>query len=167
MLDKSLLSNNVNRSIYTIYEGCSKSSASWHHNIKLRAQTSRVSPGKKTVFLLQHDNARPHTILKTMEHISNLGWTVVLYPPSCSDLPPSDFHQKQWVASTGTDFYKCSMHALVHCRWKCIVNGNDNVEKYYFVGENFLYQKLLLYTLYQLEFSGKWRRGITFGATCI
>ena len=31
----------------------------------------------------------------------------------------------QWVFSTGADFYKCSMQALIH-RWqKCIDNGDD------------------------------------------
>jgi hypothetical protein len=36
---------------------------------------------------------------------------------------------KQWATSTGADFYKGSMQALVH-RWqKCTANGDDNVEK--------------------------------------
>ena len=42
---------------------------------KLKAQISRVRPEKKTTFLSQHDNVRPHTSLKTMEHIINVGWT--------------------------------------------------------------------------------------------
>ena len=40
---------------------------------KLKARISRVRPEKKTTFLLQHDNSRAHTSLKTMEHIVNLG----------------------------------------------------------------------------------------------
>jgi len=40
---------------------------------KLKARISRVKPEKKTTFLLQHDNARPNTSLKTVEHIANLG----------------------------------------------------------------------------------------------
>ena len=59
---------------------------------KLKAQISRVRPEKKTTFLLQHDNARPHTSLKTVEHIVNLGWTVVPHSPYSPDLAPSDFH---------------------------------------------------------------------------
>jgi histone-lysine N-methyltransferase SETMAR len=48
---------------------------------KLKAQISRVRPEKKTAYLLQHDNARPHTSLNTMEHIVNLSWSVVPHPP--------------------------------------------------------------------------------------
>jgi hypothetical protein len=40
---------------------------------KLKVRISRVRPEKKTTFLLQYDNARPHTSLKTVEHIANLG----------------------------------------------------------------------------------------------
>ena len=119
---------------------------------KLKAQISRDRPEKKTTFLLQHDNARPHTSLKTVEHIVHLGWTVIPHPPYSPDLAPSDFHLfrpmkdelhgqhfpsydavvravKQWAASAGADFYECDMQALVN-RWrKCIANGGDYVEK--------------------------------------
>ena len=44
---------------------------------KLKARISRVRPEKRTTFLLQHDNTRPHTSLKTVEHIVKLGWTVL------------------------------------------------------------------------------------------
>ena len=50
---------------------------------KLKARISRV---------LQHENARLHTNLKTMEHAVNLGWTVVPHPPYSPNLVPSDFH---------------------------------------------------------------------------
>jgi histone-lysine N-methyltransferase SETMAR len=59
---------------------------------KLKARISRVRPEKKTTFILQHGNTRLHTSLKTMEHIVNLGWTVVSHPPYSPDLAPSDFH---------------------------------------------------------------------------
>ena len=36
---------------------------------KLKAQTSRVRPEKKIIFLVQHGDASPFTSLKTMEHI--------------------------------------------------------------------------------------------------
>ena len=106
-----------------------------------------------TTILLQHDDVRPHTSLKSVEHTASLGWTVLPHPPYSPDLAPSDFHLfgpmkdglrgrhfpsndavvravKQWATSGGADFYECSMQALVH-RWrKCIANGGDYVEKY-------------------------------------
>ena len=119
---------------------------------KLKAWISIVRPEKKTTFLLQHDNARPHTSLKTVDHIVNLDWTVLPHPPYSPYLAPSDFHLfgpmkdglhgqhfpsndavvwavKQWATSTGADFYERSMQALVHRRRKCIANGGDYVEK--------------------------------------
>ena len=48
------------------------------------------------------------------------------------------------------DFYKCGMQALVHCRQKCIANGDGCVEKWCFVDENLLSQIVLLLSLYVL-----------------
>jgi len=110
-----------------------------------------VRPEKKTTFLLQYDNARPHTSLKTMEHIVRLAWTVIPHPPRSPDLAPSDFHLfrlmkdglhgqhfpsydavvwavKQWATSTGAGFYEQGMETLVRCWRKCIANGGDYVE---------------------------------------
>ena len=42
--------------------------------------------------LLQHDNARPHTSLKTCEVISSFGWITILYSPYLPDLALPDFH---------------------------------------------------------------------------
>ena len=140
---------------------------------KLEAWISRVRPEKKTTFLLQHDKARPHTSLKTVEHTVNLCWTVTPHPLYSPDLTPSDFHLfrrmkdglcgqhfpsynavvqavKQWATSTGVDFYECSMQALVHLWRKCIVTGGDYVEKQCFVAKNLLYQIVLLCSLYLL-----------------
>jgi len=47
---------------------------------KMKAQTFRVRPEKKTAFLLQHDKARPGNSLKPMEHIVSLGCTVLPHP---------------------------------------------------------------------------------------
>jgi histone-lysine N-methyltransferase SETMAR len=118
---------------------------------KLKARISRVRLEKKTTFLLQHDNAWPHTSLKTMGHAAEFCWTVLLHPPYSPNLAPSDFHLfgpmkdglraqyfpdndtviaavREWVASTGADFYERSMQALVLRQRKCIANGGDYVE---------------------------------------
>jgi len=140
---------------------------------KLKAWISRVRPEKKTTFLLQHDNTRPHTSLKTVEHTANLRWTVLPHPLYSPDLAPSDFHLfrpmkdglrgqhfpsnaavvravKQWATPAGADFYECGTQALAH-RWrKCIAHGGDYVEKLCFVAKNLLYQIVLLCSLYLL-----------------
>lgn len=56
--------------------------------MKLKVWTSSMRPEKKTSFLLQLSNARPHTNLKI---IANLGWTALPHPPYSLDLVPSDF----------------------------------------------------------------------------
>jgi len=132
---------------------------------KLKVLSSRARPEKIT-FLLQHGNTRPHISLETMEHIANLGWTVLLHTPYSPDLDPPDFHLlrmmidglrrqhiptnntvvaavKQQVTSACTDFYMNGMQALVHCWWKCIANGADYVEKQCFVAKNLPCQTLL------------------------
>ena len=44
---------------------------------KLKARIRRVQPAlEMSKALLQHDNARPHTSLKTREVISSFGWTI-------------------------------------------------------------------------------------------
>jgi histone-lysine N-methyltransferase SETMAR len=42
--------------------------------------------------LLQHDNARPPTGLKTQEAITELGQTAPPHPPYSPNTAPSDFH---------------------------------------------------------------------------
>ena len=87
--------------------------------------------------LLQHDNARPHTNIWTMEAIILFGWTVIphlLYSP---DLAPSDNQlfgpMKEglrgnrygsdnevktavlnWLRHQPAEFYSTGIHALVH-----------------------------------------------------
>ena len=119
---------------------------------KLKAWTSWIRPGKKTILLLQYVNTMLYTSLKTLEHTANLCWTILPYPPSSLDLLPSDFHLfgpvkdglhgqhfpsndaiiaavKQWVTSAGADFYEHVMQTLVHGWQKCIANGDDWAEK--------------------------------------
>ena len=47
---------------------------------KPKAPIPRIRP-EKAIFLLQHNNARLHNSLKTMEHVADLGWTVLPHPP--------------------------------------------------------------------------------------
>ena len=107
---------------------------------------------EKTTFLMQHSNTGPHASLKTIEHAVNLGWTILPHPPYSPDLAPSDFQLfglmknglhgqhfpstetvtaavKQWVTSTGTDFYEHSMQDFVHHWQKCIARSDDYAEK--------------------------------------
>ena len=62
---------------------------------------------------------------------------------------------KQWVTSTGADYYKHGMQALVHWWQKCIANVGDHVAKQCLVVENLLYQIVLLSSLYPLKFLQK------------
>lgn len=102
--------------------------------------------------LIQHDNARPHTSLRTCEHIAKLGWIVLPHPPYSPDLAPSDFHLfgpmknfirgrrfaddeevihevTTWLRRQSKDFYRQGIHALVS-RWKKAVElEGDYVEK--------------------------------------
>ena len=96
---------------------------------KLKDRIARRRPEKKHTFCLQHDNARPHTSLRTTECVAKFGWTVLPHPPYSPDLAPSDFHLfgplkealrgqrfpdndavidavKKWTSSAGADFYE-------------------------------------------------------------
>jgi hypothetical protein len=102
---------------------------------KLKARISRVGPEKKTTFLLQHNNARPHSSLRTIGHVAKFGWIFLQHPSYSPELVPSDFHLfgpmknglrgqhfpdnnaviaavRKWVASAGADSYERSMRLL-------------------------------------------------------
>jgi histone-lysine N-methyltransferase SETMAR len=98
--------------------------------------------------LIQHDNARPHTSLRTQEAITKFGWNVLPRPPYSPDLAPSDFHLfgplhgarledgesviravRTWLREQETSWYREGMHALVS-RWRKAVDLDvDYVEK--------------------------------------
>jgi hypothetical protein len=60
---------------------------------ELRNHFKQIWPHKNlTEILLQHDNARPHSSLKTWEAITKFGWTMLPYPPNSPNLAQSDFH---------------------------------------------------------------------------
>jgi histone-lysine N-methyltransferase SETMAR len=98
------------------------------------------SPKNVAEILLHHDNARPHTSLKTQEAITKLGWAVLCHPPYNPDLALSDFHlfetlkgtirgkkfgsndevmeeEKKWLRVQDSNWYKTEIHALVS-RWR-------------------------------------------------
>jgi len=58
-----------------------------------RKNFKRIQPHKNsTQILLQHDNARPHTSLKTSEVIIKCGWILLPHLPYSLDLACSYFH---------------------------------------------------------------------------
>ena len=60
---------------------------------KLKARIRRVRPAlKMSKILLQYDNARRHTSLKTRQVVSSFAWTTISHPPYSPDLAPSDFY---------------------------------------------------------------------------
>ena len=102
--------------------------------------------------LLLHDNARPHTSIRTMEAITSFEWTVIPHPPYSPDLAPPDYHlfgpKKErlrgiryrndykvktavlnWLRHQPAEFYNTGIHTLVH-RWTvALKEGVDYVEK--------------------------------------
>jgi histone-lysine N-methyltransferase SETMAR len=102
--------------------------------------------------LIQHDNACPHTSLRTQEAIAKFGWTVLPHPPYSPILALSDFHLfgrlkdtlcgtrfeddesmihavRTWLREQETSWYREGMHALVSCRCKAVDVDGDYVEK--------------------------------------
>jgi len=90
--------------------------------------------------LIQHDNASPHTRLRTQEAIARFGWTVLSHLPDSPYLAPSDFHlfvplkdavsgtrfkdgesviraPRAWLREQDKSWYREGMHALVS-RWR-------------------------------------------------
>ena len=102
--------------------------------------------------LLQHDNARPYTSLKTREVISSFGWTTISHLPYSPDLASSDFHLfeplkkilrgqhfssdeevktavRKWLKMQPVEFYNEGICALVK-RWeKAVRKARDYIEK--------------------------------------
>ena len=89
---------------------------------------------------MKHDDARPHTSLKTHEVISSFGWKTISYPPYLPDLAQSDFHLfgplkeslrwqhffnyeevktavRKWLKTQPVEFYNEGICALIK-RWK-------------------------------------------------
>lgn len=102
--------------------------------------------------LLLHDNARPHTALKTIETVQKLKFEVLQHPAYSPDLAPSDYHLfgplkdnlrgrhfgttnelkeavHDFLHNQPKSFYSSGIEKLIN-RWtKCIDNAGDYVEK--------------------------------------
>ncbi|KAF6027711.1 hypothetical protein EB796_013984 [Bugula neritina] len=120
---------------------------------KLKTRLKRYRPNVNVAtVLLQHDNARPHTSLRTREEITRHGWTTLPHPPYSPDLAPSDFHLfgpmkeglrgqrfstdeevktavRSWLRSQPSSFYEARIHALIKQRTAAVDNGGDYIEK--------------------------------------
>ena len=60
---------------------------------KFKAKIRCVRPNLDMAnVLLQHDNARPHKSIRTMEAITSFRWTVIPHPLYFPDLAPADYH---------------------------------------------------------------------------
>lgn len=117
---------------------------------KLKQRILRIRPENRR-FILQHDNARPHTSRLTRESISSLHFDVVPHPPYSPDLAPSDFylfrHLKKglkgirftcdtdlkaavtsWFRSQTPEFFENGMRKLIKRWMKCITLNGDYVE---------------------------------------
>ena len=103
---------------------------------KLKARTRLVRTNlEMNKVLLQHDNARLHTKIKT-EAITSFGWITLPHPPSSPDLVPSDYHLfgamkellrgkhykndeevntavMKWLCEQSREFYEAGIHALI------------------------------------------------------
>jgi hypothetical protein len=118
----------------------------------LKIRIARGLPEKTGKFLLQHDNARPHTRILARGTIAEFGCTVLPHPPYSPNLAPSDFHLfgpmkdgvyekhfandgadivtvKKWISGADSNVYKRGTQALVQQRRKRVQSGGKYVEK--------------------------------------
>lgn len=120
---------------------------------KLKKRFQRVRRHKNAnELLILHDNARPHTSLRTREELTKLQWTVLPQPPYSPDLAPSDFHlfgpmkdalrgkhygddgdvidaARRWLRHRPVEWYHAGIQALP-LRWrKAVALNGDYVEK--------------------------------------
>ena len=118
---------------------------------RLRARLTRLRRGDTTI--LHHDNARPHTSIKTRDALARLRFQEILPHPAYSpDLAPSDFFLfpklkeylkgnhyndndeiqadvRRWCRGKPFEFFADAMQQLVK-RWRtCVDKDGDYVEK--------------------------------------
>ena len=119
----------------------------------LREAIRRKRPGLLTSgVVLLHDNATPHTSVKTVEWLQKYNWEILEHPAYSPDLAPSDYHLfgplkrelsgkrfttnselkdavLQFFSQRDEDFYRGGIMALVD-RWdKCLNKFGSYVEK--------------------------------------
>ena len=120
---------------------------------KPKAKIRRFRPNLDMANVLpQHDDACPHTSIRTMEAITSFGWTVIPHLPYSPDLAPSGCHLfgpmteglrgnrhgsdnevktavLNWLRHQPAEFYNTGIHALIH-RWTvALERDGDYVEK--------------------------------------
>jgi histone-lysine N-methyltransferase SETMAR len=118
---------------------------------KIKACIQRVRPDMSQVFL-QHNNAKPHTTVRTTAKINRLGFSVLDHPPYATDFPPSDVHLfqklkkhmgahhllsddevkaavKMWFHPYDAQFCRDGLMKLLECWQKCVHRRKDYTEK--------------------------------------
>ena len=79
--------------LYTEFltKGSMVNSNSYYATLRSLKQRIRKIRPEGNVFLLHHDNARPHCSTQTLAAVTSLKFTLVPHPPYSPDLAPSDF----------------------------------------------------------------------------
>lgn len=119
--------------------------------LKAAYRSKRRRQPIRSVILL-HDNARPHTALRTREKLEDFFWETLEHPPYSPDLSPCDFHLfgplkealggqrfdddaavetfvRNWLDTRPPSFYEDGINKLP-IRWeKCVTKLGDYVEK--------------------------------------
>jgi len=91
--------------------------------LKLHRAWRDKHPGKKVI--LQHNNARPHNALLTLEKIENVGWEVLSHPPYSPDLAPSDYHLFGFVKNRMQGQHYKTNKALKTAVCQCLGSWNE------------------------------------------
>ncbi|XP_046814259.1 histone-lysine N-methyltransferase SETMAR-like [Vespa crabro] len=101
-------------------------------NLKTALQEKRPAIFNRKDIILLHDNARPHTALRTRQKLAELSWEILLHPPYSPDLGKkfkneADIRQTlvQFFASGDKAFFKNGTYKLPLRRQEVINNyGN-------------------------------------------